>query len=441
MNALDLDGIVERLVPYQGISTDSRTIKPGEVFIALDGPNFQGADFALEALNQGASAVVQSRWKAPPDPRMIWAESPLAILRHLAQIRRSNVQGTVFAVTGSVGKTTTKAGLAHVLGTLGSVHASAASYNNHIGVPLTLANTPADSVYSIFEVGTNHPGEIDELVHYVRPDISVLTGISEAHIGHFGSLQAIAEEKFSIFQGKIGVLPSQCVFQARLRDRYPVHMWVTFGIKEGDVRVQEVSEDRITVRTPQAEITYKPTCMDSHWIESNLIIFAAVHAAGLDVKHAAAALESFSPLKGRGQRIHYPRLNIWCIDDTYNAAPQAMRKCLEAFAQRAVPGRKILILAEMGELGEHSQALHDALIPLIQEVKAAHIILVGAAFEAGAALLVRSGYPVQYYADVQPLYSQLRSMILPQDTLWVKGKNSAQLWRVLDAIHAWDAEI
>lgn len=439
MNVIELCDIFERLAPYQGVSTDSRTIMPGEVFIALDGPNFQGADFAMQALDRGACAVVQSRWKNHEDPRIIWAESPLEVLDDLAQQRRKAIQGTVFAVTGSVGKTTTKAGLAHVLRDFGSVHASAASYNNHIGVPLTLANTPLDSAYSIFEVGTNHPGEILELVQYIHPDISILTGVSEAHIGNFRSLEAIAEEKCSIFQeGKVGVLPSNCVLQNRVLKRYPERTWVTFGAAQGDIHVLDVQEGKLRVHTPQGEVKYKLTSADHHWIDSNLIILAAVHAAGLDVQQAALALESFYPLKGRGQVVHYPGLNIWCVDDTYNAAPQAVRACLKAFAHRCVPGRKILVLAEMGELGTHSQALHEALIPDIKAVNAAHIFLMGDAFEAVAAALARCGHPAHYCAGIDVLCARLCDVLVPQDTVWVKGKNSAQMWRVLERLHAWD---
>jgi UDP-N-acetylmuramoyl-tripeptide--D-alanyl-D-alanine ligase len=438
MNLADLHCIFEKLAPYQGVSTDSRTMMPGEVFIALDGPNFQGADFAEHALARGACAVVQSRWRNHEDPRILWAESPLNVLYYMAQQRRCHIQGTVFAVTGSVGKTTTKAGLAHVLGTFGSVYASAASYNNHIGVPLTLANTPLDSQYSIFEVGTNHPGEIRELVQYIRPDISMLTAVSEAHIANFGSLEVIAEEKFSIFQGRVGVFSSDCVFQDRLHKRYPDRTWVTFGIEHGDIYVSNMREDRITVQTPQGQVVYKATCTDRHWIESNLIVLAAVHAAGLDVHQAGLALESFHPLKGRGQVVHYPRLKVWCIDDTYNAAPQAMRAGLAAFAQRKVPGRKLLILAEMGELGAHSQALHEALIPYIKALGEAEVFLMGGAFKDIAGVLCEQGCSVQWHEHIASLCAQLRQALLPQDTVWVKGKNSAQLWRVLDALHTWD---
>ncbi|PPE04236.1 UDP-N-acetylmuramoyl-tripeptide--D-alanyl-D-alanine ligase [Holospora curviuscula] len=427
---------------YTGVSIDTRTLVPGDLFIALDGPNFQGHRFTQEALAKGACAVVQAHENNTQDPRVLWVSDSLALLQYIARDRRKKFRGLCYAVTGSVGKTTTKEGLVHVLKHFGPTHASVSSYNNHIGVPLTLANCPPEARYGIFEVGTNHPGEIEELVSYVQPDVSILTAISEAHIENFQTLKAIAEEKFKIFSGKIGILPTHCPFIEVLNKKNL--QWITYGIEEGDVHCKKVNFESkaqalLHVYTPWGEISYRPSSWCSHWIEGNLGILAALSTAGVDLQEASRYLSSFSPLKGRGAFIYYDSLDIGCIDESYNAAPLAMRACIQAFGLSEVPGRKILLLGEMGELGDHGPRLHEELIPFINAVGAEHIFLVGALFQESAFLLAQKGASVHWGLELFLLLDTIKFLLLPKDTLLVKGKNSANMCQIFSWLESWNA--
>lgn len=441
MITFSISALCNALPFYHSISIDSRTLEPGALFIALDGKNFQGADFALNALERGASAVVQSRWKHHHDERIFWAETPLDVLRCLAQNRRKVSKAVFYAITGSVGKTTTKEGLSKILKHVGPTYASASSYNNHIGVPLTLANCPLDAEYAVCEVGTNHPGEIASLVSYVQPDISILTAVSGAHIEHFGSVEAIFQEKCSIFSGKIGVFPEEFTFRDELMKRYPNHDWVTFGLRSGDVHVAQGLEQKkgtLTLCSPQGPVSYVPSSWNHHWIETNMAILATVCASKLDIQSAAEVLSSFTPLKGRGAVRYYDRLGVRCIDESYNAAPQAMQSCLEAFT--LAQGRKILVLGEMGELGNHAPALHTALIPYIENVQAEHIFLIGNLFNEVYEVVSQRTPHTRLASDVSEILEELKDSIEFGDTLLLKGKNSAKIWRVLDTLSLWNDE-
>ncbi|GAJ45815.1 putative UDP-N-acetylmuramoyl-tripeptide--D-alanyl-D-alanine ligase [Holospora elegans E1] len=431
------DGI-SSLPPYSGVSIDTRTLMPGELFIALDGNNFKGHQFVQEALKKGACAAVQS-FEAPfVDSRVFLVKDPLAVLQNIAQQHRKIIKGVCYAVTGSVGKTTTKEGLAHVLKHFGKTYASASSYNNHIGVPLSIANCPAETQYTVFEIGTNHPGEISPLVSYVNPDVSVLTSICEAHIENFENLQSIAQEKFEIFSGKIGILPTHCPFKALL-DQKDIH-WITYGMNEGDVHVEYLNEVNsiLRVKTPWGALTYRPSSFCPHWIEGNLGILAALLSEKIDLQKAAESLSSFFPLKGRGALMHYDTLNITCIDESYNAAPLAMRACIQAFGVRDVPGRKILLLGEMGELGDHGPKLHKDLTNYIENVKAAHIFLVGKLFEESAKILSKKGHSVYWGMEIFSLFNALKSLLISSDTLLVKGKNAAKMNKIFQFLEEWN---
>ena len=429
------------LPSYTRISIDTRTLLPGDLFIALNGPNFQGSVFTQEALSKGACAVIQEYGGAETlqDPRIFRVEDSLALLYCLAQSRRKKIKGLCYAITGSAGKTTTKEGLAYVLRNFGMTHASTSSYNNHIGVPLSVANCPAEAQYAIFEVGTNHPGEIEPLVAHVQPHISMLTTLSEAHIENFRDIKAIAEEKFEIFRGEIGILPVDFPF-VYLRDKKKIR-WITYGLEKGDVHSKGpwgTPQTVLQVYTPKGKVAYCPSLWCPHWIEVNLGILAAFLATDIDLQEACDHLSSFLPLKGRGAFVYYDALDIGCIDESYNAAPVAMRSCIHAFALRQVPGRKILILGEMGELGHHGPRLHEELVPLVESVYASHIFLVGELFHDIAISLAQKGHEVYWALALSSVLDTLKSVLLPGDTVLVKGKNSAHMNEVLSMLERWN---
>ncbi|ETZ07067.1 putative UDP-N-acetylmuramoyl-tripeptide--D-alanyl-D-alanine ligase [Holospora obtusa F1] len=445
MNALDVNceksfsHIVSKLPSYAKISIDTRTLSSGDVFVALDGKNFKGHKFAQEALYKGACAVVQSFESTFTNALAFCVQDPLAFLHYIARHRRYSIKGLCYAVTGSVGKTTTKEGIAHVLKHFGQTYFSASSYNNHIGVPLSIANCPPGARYTVFEVGTNHPGEIASLVALVKPDVSVLTPISEAHIGNFHDISSIVLEKFEIFTGQIGVLPYEYSFDAALKNKIS---WLTYGLKKGDVHIINISDHgEVQVRTPQGKVTYRPSSLASHWIEGNLGILAALIPENIDLQQGAEHLSSFVPLRGRGAVICYDLLKIRCIDESYNAAPLAMRACILDFAIRKVPGRKILCLGEMGELGVHGPRLHQELIAYIEQVKGAHIFLVGELFQKTFEILSKMGYSVYWATEVFALLDTVKSVLLPLDTLLVKGSNATRMYQICSFLEKWNISL
>ena len=360
--ALEALGRVTTPFVATGVSIDTRTLAPGDLFVALVGER-DGHEHVAAALARGAAAVMVHRAESvPAGAAALVVDDTLAALALLGAAGRARFGGRMVAVTGSVGKTTTKEMLRVALAGFGPTHAAVASYNNHWGVPLTLARLPADAAFCVCEIGMNNPGEIEPLARLVAPDVAVITNIEAAHIGHLGSIEAIADEKGAIFRGlKPGgrsVLPADSAHYDRLallaRDG------VTFGRDAGaDVRVEG---DAITVAGQH--LTLHLSAPGAHLRVNAAAAIAAVVALGLDPAVAAEGLAQFRPLGGRGMQRQLGAVTL--LDESYNANTASVRASLAVL--RGMTGtRHIAVLGDMLELGEFGPAEHAGLAADVAE--------------------------------------------------------------------------
>ncbi len=355
-----------------GISIDTRTLQKGDLFVALQGER-DGHDFVSAAFAKGAAGALVSRDVPGVGPLLV-VEDTLAGLNRLAQAARARSGAKIVAVTGSVGKTTTKEMLRGVLGAFGAVHAAEASYNNHIGVPLTLARLPREADFAVFEIGMNHPGEIAPLAGLVRPDVAIITCVDRAHLGLMGSEAVIAAEKASVFSGLsasgAAVLPGETAFLPLLRAHVPEGAsQMVFGDALGDARLLKVKSDAqgsdIAAQIGRGKsVKFRLAAPGQHMAMNALAVLTAVDALGLDLDMAASALERFTPYAGRGARRQVTLAGgrrILLLDESYNASGASMRAALRVLALQ--PGRHVAVLGDMLELGEASRAEHLALLP------------------------------------------------------------------------------
>ena len=353
-----------------GVSIDTRTIQNGELFIALIGGSGDGHDHAARAIEAGAAGVMLHR-NNPTITHRLLVDDTLAGLTRLGAFARARCTGRVVAVTGSVGKTTTKEMLRTALAAFGPVHAAVASYNNHWGVPLTLARTPRDAAFCVVEIGMNHAGEIAPLAQLAQPHVAVITTVEAAHIGHLGGMEAIAEEKSTILQGLdaagVAVLPADSPWFPLLRQRAGSHGVINFGSAPGAAaRLVEFEPDadfsNLLVDVMGHEFRMRLHAPGRHMAMNAVASLAAVAALGLDPVIAAHALETFAALPGRGahRRLDLPGGPALLLDESYNANGASMRAALDVLRLQPA-ARRIAILGDMLELGEAGPAEHAAL--------------------------------------------------------------------------------
>jgi UDP-N-acetylmuramoyl-tripeptide--D-alanyl-D-alanine ligase len=371
-------GDLPRAVP--GLSIDTRTIRPGEAFFAIQGENRDGHDFVAAALNAGAGLAVVAADKRPAMPRaarLLIVADVLEALNDLARASRARSKAKIVAVTGSVGKTGTKEALRLVLGRQGETHASAASYNNHWGVPLSLALMPQSAKFGVFEIGMNHAGEITPLTRLVRPHVAMITTIAPVHLEFFGTLDAIADAKAEIFlgvePGGAAVINADIAQFERLgaaAHAAGIQQTVSFGERAGaDARLLKVSlqaeTSTVQARILGHDLTYKLGAPGRHVVDNSLGVLAAAELLGADLALAALALADLKPPAGRGERatLDVPGGTVLLIDESYNANPTSMRAALALLGQ--VPtqglGRRIAVLGDMLELGPEGATLHASL--------------------------------------------------------------------------------
>jgi len=371
-----------------GVSIDTRTLQPGDLFVALRAAR-DGHDFVAQALDKGAAAALVSHVPDGVDPAtapLLIVEDVQAALEAMGRAARARTQARVVAVTGSVGKTSTKEMLRDVLSSHGRTHAAEASYNNHWGVPLTLARMPADTQFAVIEIGMNHPGEIAPLSRMARPHVAMVTTVAPAHLAAFESIEGIAHEKASIFdgleEGGTAVYNGDLAVSPILHDtaaRHAAHL-LSFG--EGTAmhhRATRVTlKDACTVvegRAWRSPILFKVMVPGRHFAVNAMGVLAVTHALGLDRAKVLTSLGTWRPGSGRGARERIvldtvdANMVIELIDDSYNANPASVGAALEVLAA-AVPcndmgrvskGRRIVYLGDMKELGKTEAALHAAL--------------------------------------------------------------------------------
>jgi UDP-N-acetylmuramoyl-tripeptide--D-alanyl-D-alanine ligase len=363
-----------------GLSIDTRTLSRGEAFFAIKGDSRDGHDFVNAALGAGAGLAVVAkarRAEFPADAPLLAVDDVLDGLRDLARAARARSRAKIVAVTGSVGKTSTKEALRLALAADGETHASAASYNNHWGVPLSLARLSASAQYAVFEIGMNHAGEITPLTQMVRPHVAVVSTIAPVHLEFFGTLEKIADAKAEIF---LGVEPDGAAVINRDIPHYDqlanaakaagVTRIVSFGEDaQADARLIKcvLKEDCSCVQAQVlgTDVTYKLGAPGRHLVLNSLAVLAAALVAGADLALAALALNRLQPARGRGTRINLqvPGGSALLIDESYNANPASVRAALELLGQAPVGprGRRIAVLGDMLELGPAGPMLHAEL--------------------------------------------------------------------------------
>jgi UDP-N-acetylmuramoyl-tripeptide--D-alanyl-D-alanine ligase len=435
-----------------GLSIDSRTISPGEAYFAIKGDVHDGHDFVVAALQAGAAlAVVEAaqRQKFPDDAPLLVVDDVLAGLVDLARASRARLSARIIAVTGSVGKTSTKEALRRVLSAQGETHASAASFNNHWGVPLSLARCPATARFAIFEIGMNHAGEIEPLVKMVRPHIAVITTVEPVHLEFFAGIEAIADAKAEIFEGLepggAAVLNRDNPLFARLQRRarkLGISRIVSFGAdKKSDARLIDVSLhaacSALHADILGHDLTYKLGMPGRHMAMNSLAVLAAASLAGADLALAGLSLSQAQPAAGRGVRhvLEVGHGEATLIDESYNANPASMAAALNVLGQAAVGphGRRIAVLGDMLELGPTAAQLHRG---LIEAVRANHIDLVYCCGPLMRNLwdALSTGKRGGYADNADALESQVLAAIRAGDVIMVKGSLGSKMKPIVAAL-------
>jgi len=436
-----------------GISIDSRSIAPGEAFFAIKGDRVDGHDFASMAMANGAALLVVSEARLPAMGRLtvpvIVVEDVLAALGKLGQAARARSRAQIIAVTGSVGKTTTKEMLRRVLSPSGKVHASVASFNNHWGVPLTLARMPLDTYFGVFEVGMNHPDEIRPLVKMIKPHVAVITTIAPAHLGNFKSIREIATAKAEIFEGVVSggqvVLNrdnDQFNFLERTAQACGIHHIHSFGQHaKADFRLAEFNgSDQsstlwITIDGDTKEVAIGAP--GRHIAENALAALGVVKIVGADMQQAIGALATLQPEKGRGRRhrlmIDHGAFTV--IDESYNANPASMRAAIAVLAS-AVPtgaGRRIAVLGDMLEMGDYAERVHSDLAGPLLAAGIEHVWLAGREMAALKESLPES-VQVVHYETTEELSEYVLNSVVAGDVLMVKSSLGIGFGKIVAAL-------
>ncbi len=436
----------------EGASIDTRTLAPGDLFFAIRGEARDGHDFVRAALDRGAAAAVVADDRAGAFAgagALVVVPDVLDAMRRLGVAARARSRAGIVAITGSAGKTGTKEAMRLALSRLGETHASVASYNNHWGVPLTLARMRRESAFGVFEIGMNHAGEIAPLTGLVRPHVALVTTVEPVHVEYFRSIWGIADAKGEIFlgvePGGTAVINRDSPYFERLSahaQASPAGRIVTFGEHDAaDVRAERIilkpDLSVIEASVLRERVTYRLGTPGRHIAMNSLGVLAAVRALGADLAVAALALADLKPPVGRGERTV---LDLGCaeallIDESYNANPASMRAALATLATVEVPrgGRRIAVLGDMLELGPEAAALHRGLAEAVDR--------------NGVDLVFAAGGLMQHLVDALPgsrvgahaakaaeLVDAVVRAVQPGDAIMIKGSNSIRMALIVAAL-------
>jgi UDP-N-acetylmuramoyl-tripeptide--D-alanyl-D-alanine ligase len=424
-------------VPFRGVSTDSRRLQAGNLFVALQGPNFDGHDYLEAARARGAAAAAVSRVPDTPLPLLQVEDTRLALGR-LAAYWRRKFSLPVVAVTGSNGKTTVRAMLATILGRVGRTLATRGNLNNDIGLPLTLSRLCAADRFAVLEMGANHPGEIAYLTQIAQPTIAVVTNAGPAHLEGFGDLEGVARAKGEVFarleSAGVAVINAADRFAPLWRELAAHCRVVDFGLTEAAAVHARweggVTGSRLALVTPQGECRCFLPLPGRHNVMNALAATAAALAAGADLADIRAGLESLAPVAGRFN-IHHLPAGMTVIDDTYNANPESLQAALEVLAMAG--GETWLVLGDMGELGEGAQALHQEAGRMAHRAGVDRLFTLGALAQQAAESFAG---PVTACEDMSSLLAALRRERHGAVHILVKGSRRMHMERVVEALGA-----
>ena len=439
-------GIASTPFEVNGVAFDSREVEPGNLFIALKGEQADGHDFIPRALTAGAGGLLVDRDVNGP---FVKVADTARGLDDLGIAARKRTDAKIIGVTGSAGKTGTKEALYRAFDRMsfGGAHRSLKSYNNHVGVPLSLARMPARTRYGIFEMGMNHEGELRALTRMVRPHVAIVTTIAPAHIEYFGSEEKIADAKAEIFEGLtsdgVAIIPYDSPHANRLYNVAARHAAriVTFGFGAGaDVRVvEDMPAARggtlITAQLRSARLSFTVAMPGRHWVANSLAVLAAVEAVGGDLAQAGLALAEMAGLPGRGARRHVRTSDggeALLIDEAYNANPASMAATLAQLGEEKA-GRRIAVLGAMKELGDLSASLHAGLADAVKAADVRLAVLVGEEM-APLADALAGDVPVERAKDVTDVLNLVPERLVDGDVILIKGSNSVGLSRLVDKL-------
>ena len=443
-----------------GVSIDSRTVEPGDLFIAIRGPNTDGHCYAGDALSNGAvAAMVDSDWagaQTETDLPLLIVEDTMDGLNALARTARTRGAARVAAVTGSVGKTSTKDALAHVLSAQGPTAATRGNLNNQWGLPLSMARMPAESAYGVFELGMNHPGELTPLSRLLSPDVAVITTVESVHLEFFASEEAIADAKAEIFAGLdaggAAVLNADNRHFERLRKHAleaGVGRVLSFGEHEDvdcrliDWRIDD-GGNRVEADIEGRRVSFRTGAPGRHWAMIGVTVLGTALLLGADVDKAAEALAGIQAPKGRGTQ-HQVVLpggrSFTVIDESYNASPASMRAAFAVLGamQPAPGGRRIAVLGDMLELGADSQELHADLAADLQRRGVDLVFASGPNMARLFEALPRAMRGL-HAAESDGLVGPVTGAVRPGDIVTVKGSLGSRMAPVVDALLALDSE-
>lgn len=440
----------------QKVSIDSRTLTPGALFVALQDAR-DGHAFVSDALRKGAAAAIVARWPddVGDDAPLLFVNDTFAALQALGRHGRSRSSAKIIGVTGSVGKTGVKEALRHVLRRFGPTHASEASHNNHLGVPLTLANLPAEASWGVLEMGMSHAGELSQLSKLSEPDVAIVTAIAPAHLEHFSTLEDIARAKAEIFEGlngdRIAIINASTSCAELLAREAAARGARIIRYGERDVRpkpdiaIEDIGASSegstASIEAFGRRLSIRLALSGRHWVHNSLAVIGAVEALGLDIDAGASALSDFEAPERRGRTItidlphRAPDRGGWIriIDDSYNANPASMEAAIAVLG--AAPGRRIAVLGDMLELGTSAPELHADLARALHEAEVARVYTCGSEMRhLHEALLkpARAAHTARAKELLEPLMDELRD----GDVVLVKGSRAIGMHEVIDGIVA-----
>ena len=422
------------------VVTDSRIAKKGDLFIALKGEKFDGHDFVPQVMEQGVElVVVEHQIKNVPANRQIVVPSAVDAFGKIGAYNRSLFKGTVIGLTGSAGKTTTKEEIKFLLSLFGKTYATTGNYNNHIGVPRSLCDLDMSADYAVIEMGMSAKGEIETLSSYVKPDMALITNVYPMHIEFFENFEGIAEAKAEIFKSLRPHAPALINEDTnfanilKLRAQANAAKIYTFGKSE----ISKEEQGEYTADVQGKVVTFKLAHEAEHYLYNALCALNVVAILGLDVARAAAEIQNFGALAGRGKvsQLKFDKGVYTLVDDSYSGQPEAMKLALKALDKMPCQGRKIAVLGKMAELGNTSLQQH---IEVGQVVNDSHIdIVIGVCPEMKDMLAqIKDGRQTFYFENKDGLSDFLLNKLLQNnDILLIKGaRYSSKLYQVTDEL-------
>lgn len=440
-----------------GVSIDSRTAKPGDLYVALHGVHSDGHLYVHAAVQKGCVGVLVDRLipGLPQGISQIIVPDTLAALEMLGQAARQRTKAKIIAITGSVGKTSTKEMLRKILANFGPVSWSLASYNNHWGVPLSLARLPADVDFAVFEVGMNHPGEIEPLACQIRPHVAAITLIAPAHLGHMGSIEAIAQEKSMIFKGLLpdgaAIFCADSSFDAYLNDQAhhcKAAQILTYGLsKNADFQLvayaltHNGTAGHVTARYKDQQIGYDLSIAGAHQAQNSVLCLAVLKALNLNWKAATPFFKNMEAVQGRGvfhEIILDASRRILLIDDAYNANLASMKASIDMLVgiEPQDGGRRIVVFGEMLELANEAESHHQQVAQYINDAPITCAYFIGgAAVQYGFSHLnlEKQGLFVHQATDLEPTFSHF---LQNNDVVLIKGSKGSCVNILVDCLLA-----